>query len=132
MTDDTKATALSLMKARLNRTASDTALDGYFSQRLEAAVLELAGNGIRLTDGADDLMLLVDFAVWRYQNRDSAEDMPKWLRLARRERWLHQHAIDSAAAGNGTDGSETDTGTDAGAGADSGTETDPGGEGNDP
>lgn len=132
MTETMKGTALSLMKARLNRTASDTALDGYFSQRLEAAVLELAGNGIRLTDGADDLMLLVDFAVWRYQNRDSAEDMPKWLRLARRERWLHQQAIDSAAAGSSTDGSETDTGTDAGVGADSGTETDPGGEGNDP
>lgn len=90
MTEAMKGTALSLMKARLNRTASDTALDGYFTQRIEAAVLELKGNGIRLTDSADDLMLLVDFTVWKYQNRDSKDEMPPWLRLRRRERWLHQ------------------------------------------
>ena len=88
MTEATKGTALSLMKARLNRTASDTALDGYFTQRIEAAALELKGNGIRLTDSADDLMLLVDYAVWSYSNRDSSGSMPNWLRLRRRERWL--------------------------------------------
>lgn len=81
-------TALSLVKARLNRTAADTTLDVYFAQRITAAEAELAGNGISLTDSADDLMLLVDFTVWQYQNRDSAGGMPEWLRLRRRERWL--------------------------------------------
>lgn len=125
MTEATKGTALSLMKARLNRTASDTALDGYFTQRIEAAVLELKGNGIRLTDSADDLMLLVDFAVWKYQNRDSKEEMPPWLRLSRRERWLRQNALNAQ---------ENQTETDTGSGTETtgGTETDPGGEGNDP
>lgn len=98
MTETMKGTALSLMKARLNRTASDKTLDGYFCQRIEAAAAELKGNGIRLTDSADDLMLLVDFAVWRYQNRDSKEGMPNWLRLQRRERWLRQHALDEASS----------------------------------
>ena len=101
MTETMKGTALSLVKARLNRTASDKTLDGYFGQRIEAAALELEGNGIRLTDSADDLMLLVDFAVWRYQNRDSKESMPNWLRLQRRERWLRQHALDEASSSSG-------------------------------
>lgn len=90
MTEGTKAAVLSLVKARLNRTATDRHLDAYFESRIEAAASELEGTGIRLTDSADDLMLLVDYAVWQYQNRDSKETMPPWLRLRRRERWLRQ------------------------------------------
>ena len=82
--------ALSIMKSRLNRLQSDTSLDETaLLPRLKSAVKALKKNGIDLTDSADDVMLLVDYAVWRYQNRDSAEDMPKWLRLIRRERFLH-------------------------------------------
>lgn len=88
-------TALGLVKARLNRMASDTALDDYFSQRIEAAEAELENTGISLTDSADDLMLVVDYTVWQYQNRDSAGAMPEWLRLRRRERWLKQCQLDS-------------------------------------
>lgn len=83
-------TALSLVKSRLNRMAADTSLDGYFAQRIAAAAAELEGTGISLTDSADDLMLLVDYTVWQYQNRDSAGSMPDWLRLRRRERWLRE------------------------------------------
>ena len=86
----TTNTALSLVKQRLNRLAADTSLDDYFTQRIAAAEAELAGVGISLTDSADDLMLLVDYTVWQYQNRDSAGGMPDWLRLRRRERWLRQ------------------------------------------
>lgn len=80
--------ALSLMKARLNRPAADTHLDEYLAGRLEAAYAELEGVGIQLADTPDDLMLLVDTAVWQYQNRDKQAGMPDWLRLRRRERWL--------------------------------------------
>lgn len=83
-------TALSLVKARLNRLAADTMLDEYFGQRIEAAAAELEGTGISLTDSADDLMLVVDYTVWQYQNRDSSGTMPDWLRLRRRERWLRE------------------------------------------
>ena len=83
-------TALGLVKARLNRLASDATLDAYFTQRIEAARAELEGTGISLTDSADDLMLLVDYTVWQYQNRDGAGTMPEWLRLRRRERWLRE------------------------------------------
>lgn len=92
-------TALSLVKARLNRTAADTRLDQYFVQRIEAAEAELENTGISLTDSADDLMLVVDYTVWQYQNRDSAGTMPEWLRLRRRERWLKQRKMNEEADG---------------------------------
>lgn len=83
-------TALGLVKSRLNRMAADTSLDDYFRQRIASAVAELEGTGISLTGSPDDLMLVVDYTVWQYQNRDSAGSMPEWLRLRRRERWLRQ------------------------------------------
>lgn len=83
-----KTTALSLVKARLNRLQSDTSLDSYFQARITAAIEYLTGIGITLTDSQEDLMLAVDFAVWQYQNRDNPGAMPEWLQLQRRERWL--------------------------------------------
>lgn len=84
------ATALSLIKARLNRLQSDTTLDEYLTARLSAACAELEKTGITLDDGADDLMLAVDYTVWQYQNRDKPGNMPDWLRLRRRERWVQE------------------------------------------
>lgn len=81
-------TALGMVKARLNRVPGDTSLDDYFEARINGAVAELARIGIELTDSADDMMLLVDYTVWQYQNRDKPGGMPEWLRLRRRERWL--------------------------------------------
>lgn len=81
-------TALALVKARLNRLQSDTSLDEYFTTRIAAAQDYLTGSGIQLTDSQEDLMLVVDTAVWEYQNRDKPGNMPEWLRLHRRERWL--------------------------------------------
>lgn len=109
-------TALELMKARLNRLAADTSLDIYFQARLSAARGYLEGIGIHLTDSAEDLMLLVDYAVWEYQNRDKPGGMPDWLRLKRRERWLRETAK--------TAGCTCETGTETGTGAGNGTGTD--------
>ena len=81
-------TALMLVKTRLNRMPQDTSLDMYFTARVQAAEQELEATGIVLTDSAADMMLLVDYTVWQYQNRDHAQSMPEWLRLRRRERWL--------------------------------------------
>lgn len=88
--------ALDLVKTRINRMGADTSQDDYIMQRIEAAAEELKRTGITLTDSTDDLMLLVDFTVWKYQNRDKAAGMPEWLRLARRERWLQQPRGDGA------------------------------------
>ena len=89
-------TALGLVKARLNRLQSDTTLDDYLTARISAAVKELEGTGIILSDDTEDLLLVVDTAVWQYQNRDSGGGMPDWLRLRRRERWLQQHSREAA------------------------------------
>ena len=81
-------TALALVKARLNRLSTDTSLDEYLTTRIEAAIQELTRVGINLQGSNDDLMLVVDYTVNQYQNRDTAGTMPEWLRLRRRERWL--------------------------------------------
>lgn len=87
----TEATVLGIVKARLNRLASDTSLDDYLKKRIEAADAELARNGIKLVAGnVDDEVLLADYVEWRYKNRDKNTGMPEWLRLARRERWLKE------------------------------------------
>lgn len=88
MADNPIDAALPLVKARLNRLQSDASLDGYLRARIRAAAGEMKENGITLTESDADLLLLVDFAVWRYENRDTAGSMPEWLRLRRRERWL--------------------------------------------
>ena len=80
---------LSLVKARLNRLSTDTSLDVYLSSRIEAASAELERTGIKLDAmSIDDTVLLADFVVWQYQNRDAPGGMPDWLGLRRRERWL--------------------------------------------
>lgn len=85
----TEATVLGIVKARLNRLASDTSLDDYLKPRIQAADIELARTGIHLlADDVDDSVLLADFVVWKHNNRDQNTGMPEWLRLARRERWL--------------------------------------------
>ena len=83
-------TALALVKARLNRLAGDTTLDEYLTARIQGAIGEIEATGIVLTASAEDLMLVVDYAVYQYQNRDRPGGMPDWLRLRRRERWVQQ------------------------------------------
>ena len=90
MTNEFKAQALALMKTRLNRLEGDTSLDQYFSARIEAAAQALEKTGIVLENNVNDLLLVVDMAVWDYQNRDKPGGMPDWLRLRRRERWISQ------------------------------------------
>ena len=87
-----ESTALELVKARLNRLPGDTSLDSYLQSRVYAAMEYLEGIGIQLTESQEDLMLVVDLAVWQYQNRDKPGAMPEWLRLQRRERWIRTEA----------------------------------------
>lgn len=89
MTATSVETALQMLKTRLNRNAP--ALDEYFTNLLLAEVQKLGDNGIHLNDSMQDIMLLVDMAAWRYNNRDKPGAMPEWLRLLRRERWLADH-----------------------------------------
>lgn len=87
--------ALELVKTRLNRLPGDTTLDDYFLARIDAAAQALEATGIILTDSMADLLLIVDYTVWEYQNRDQPGGMPDWLRLRRRERWLQQRRAEA-------------------------------------
>lgn len=84
------ASALKLLKERLDRMADDTSRDGYFESRVKQSIAELERTGIVLTDTIDDLMLVVDLAAWNHANRDKPGSMPEWLAKKRRERWLNQ------------------------------------------
>ena len=81
--------ALLMVKTRLNRMASDTSLDEYLTTRIQGAVEELNRMmRANLDDSTADLLLLVDFTVWQYQNRDQSGAQPAWLRQRLRERFL--------------------------------------------
>ena len=80
--------ALSMLKARLNRLQEDTSLDDVLNVRIAEAAQELEAIGINLQDTMRDLMLVVDYAAWKYQNRDKPGEMPQWLKRERFERWL--------------------------------------------
>lgn len=86
-------TALLMMKQRKDMLPGISQRDDYMQNRLQAVVEELEAKGIHLVDNTADLMLVVDIAVWQYNNRDQAGTMPEWLRLARRERWLNDRRI---------------------------------------
>lgn len=87
---------LALVKARLNRLASDSTLDEYLLSVIFGAADYLLGMGIHL-DGSDgDNLLLCNQAVQMYQNRDQAGHDPEWLRYQRRQRWLKERGpVDS-------------------------------------
>lgn len=93
----TKDTALTLFKERLDRMKTDTSRDELWRARIDDAIAYLNRSGIAkivpdesggLTDSMDDLMLIVDLAVWRHQNRDKGESRPKWLSERFKDRWL--------------------------------------------
>lgn len=89
-----RTTVLALVKSRMNRLQSDTSLDSYLLTLIDAAEEELKRTGITLREeSADDAFLLVNLAVWRYQNRDSTGAMPPWLAQYRRERWLAERKV---------------------------------------
>lgn len=72
-------TVLHLIKARLG--ISSAARDVYITNIIESIIKELEDEKGLALDGANPyhLMFLVDFATWRYQNRDTELSMPRHL-----------------------------------------------------
>lgn len=83
-----ETSALELVKARLTRLTGDTSLDFYLQPRIRATIVKLTMEGLRLDDSDRALMLVVDQAVWDYQNRDKPGPEPLWLRKEKLEYWL--------------------------------------------
>ena len=73
--------ALDLIKARLGITS--TVRDTYLTAIINGVVKELEDEKGLVLDGANPyhLMFVVDYATWRYQNRDTMETMPRHLQF---------------------------------------------------
>lgn len=89
------ALILQLVKSRLNRLDTDTALDEHLLTVINGAADYLRGMGIRLNGSDRDNLLLLNQAVQMYQNRDQAGADPEWLRYQRRQRWLAERRGDA-------------------------------------
>ena len=74
-------TVLELVKARLGLTSEIR--DTYLAAIIDGIVKELTDEkGLSLDgDNPYHLMFVVDFATWRYQNRDTMEAMPRHLQF---------------------------------------------------
>lgn len=65
--------AFSLLKQDLG--ISHNKRDDYLTHLLETCLAELSDRGVSIEEGCiDDIMLLSDYAAWRYRNRD--KDVP--------------------------------------------------------
>ncbi len=84
-----QALAHALVKARLGITTA--VRDEYLAAIISGVIDELTKEkGIVLNaDDAHHLMFVVDYATWRYQNRDSPEGMPRHLQYRLHNMIIH-------------------------------------------
>jgi hypothetical protein len=89
MLEEQIESVLSLVKARLG--IRSNVRDTYIKAIIKAAVEEMEsvkGLTLDVTNQAHHLMFIVDLATWRYQNRDSAEGMPRHLQFRLQELYI--------------------------------------------
>lgn len=89
--------ALKLMKARLG--ISTTVRDEYLQAIVDGVITELEDEKGLVLDSTNSyhLMFVVDFASWRYQNRDVAEGMPRYLQFRLHNLIIHGGVKDGEA-----------------------------------
>lgn len=82
-------TVLQLVKARLGITTN--VRDSYIEAIVQGVIKELEDVQGLVLDGANPyhLMFVVDYATWRYQNRDSEGAMPRHLQFRMHNLVIH-------------------------------------------
>ena len=82
-------TVLQLVKARLGITTN--VRDSYIEAIVQGVITELEDEKGLALDGANPyhLMFVVDYATWRYQNRDSEGAMPRHLQFRLHNLMIH-------------------------------------------
>lgn len=82
-------TVLQLVKARLGITTA--VRDEYLTAIINGVIKELEDEKGLVLDGANSyhLMFVVDYATWRYQNRDSNTGMPRHLQYRLHSLFIH-------------------------------------------
>ncbi len=84
-------TALELFKLDLG--ISHSKRDRYFLQLLKSAENEIKGKGISINlEKSDDLLLVVDFALWRYRKRTEDVPLSKNIQQRIRDRIVKERA----------------------------------------
>ena len=80
---------LQLVKARIGITTA--VRDSYLTAIIEGIIKELTDEKGLVLDGGNPyhLMFVVDFATWRYQNRDTMEAMPRHLQFRLHNMMIH-------------------------------------------
>lgn len=85
--------ALELLKGRMDKAGLKVPpdLETYWRTRLAAAKLKLEEKGVVYDNDPKSIRdneLIADYTAYKLNNRDSAEEMPKWLSREIRERFL--------------------------------------------
>lgn len=88
LSEEKKELLYKLTKTRLGRLAPDADLDALVSLYVDSAVSQMESEGIILTDDANDLTIVIDLAVHKYNRRDKDAHMPEALRWEIQDRWL--------------------------------------------
>ncbi len=88
LSNEKKDLLYKLTKTRLGRLAPDENLDALVNLYVDSAVAQLESEGISLTDDANDLTIVIDLAVHKYNRRDKDAPMPEALRWEIQDRWL--------------------------------------------
>lgn len=84
-------TALELFKLDLGIQHSKR--DVYFLRILKSAQSEIEGRGISINiEDNEDLLLVVDFALWRYRNRTADVPLAKNIQKRIRDRIVKERA----------------------------------------
>lgn len=83
------ATILALLKARIG--ISSNIRDTYLAAIVDSIVVELEDEkGIVLDkENMNQVMFIVDYATWRYQNRDGDKGLPRHLQFRLHNLLLH-------------------------------------------
>lgn len=84
-----ESTILSLVKARIG--ISTTVRDTYLLAIIQGVIKELEDEKGLDIDGANPhhLIFVVDYATWRYQNRDSEGSMPRHIQYRLHNLMVH-------------------------------------------
>lgn len=83
------ATILDLVKARIG--ISSNIRDAYLLAIVESIIKELQDEkGITLKEGnMNHIVFIADYAVWRYQSRDSSGGVPRHLQFRLHNLFIH-------------------------------------------
>lgn len=88
LSNESKELLYRLTKTRIGRLAPDEDLDRLICLYVDSAADQLEDEGVSLTDDANDLTIVIDLAVHKYNRRDKDAPMPEALKWEIQDRWL--------------------------------------------